>query len=124
MNQNQISDYNRRYAIIPVIKFIKWTFLFYNTIISFQFLDFLVQNPGNGLDVLIRFTYASGWGYLIFMGPFIFIVVTIEYFFKQTNLGNIPQGTTIYESIVRPTVMIGAIKLISPKIEEAKNKID
>ena len=78
----------------------------------------------NLLESIIRLTYASGWGYLIVIGPIILMLLTIEYFMKQTNLENIPKNTTLYESITRPTLMYGSIKIISPKIEEENNKID
>jgi hypothetical protein len=52
------------------------------------------------------------------------MVATIEYFMKQTNLENIPKDTTIYESITRPTLMYGSIKIISPKIDIENDKIN
>ena len=88
------------------------------------FLKFLVENPISILEAIIKLIYASGWGYLIIIGPFILMVVTIEYFMKQTNLENIPKDTTIYESITQPTLMYGSIKIISPKINTENDKIN
>ena len=127
MNQNHITTQTRthsRYALIPIIKFVKWSFLLYNMLLFISFLKFLVENPISILEAIIRLIYASGWGYLIFIGPFILMVATIEYFMQQTNLENIPKDTTIYESITQPTLMYGSIKIISPKINLDNDKID
>jgi hypothetical protein len=124
MNQNHINNNPSSYALIPIIKVVKWTFLVYNAILFYRFLDFLVQNPVIRLEVIIQLTYASGWGYLVFIGPFILLLATIEYFIKQTFLENIPKDTTIYESITRPTLMYGSIKIISPKIDAENDKIN
>ena len=115
MNQNHVTSTHSGYALISIIKFVKWSFLLYNMLLFIAFLQFLVENPISILESIIRLIYASGWGYLIIIGPFILMVATIEYFMKQTNLENIPKNTTIYESITHPTTMYGQIKVIFPK---------
>ncbi|MHA1947600.1 MAG: hypothetical protein ACXAC6_03090 [Candidatus Hodarchaeales archaeon] len=124
MNQKHVTSTHSNYALIPIIKVVKWSFLLYNMLLFIAFLKFLVENPISILEAIIRLIYASGWGYLIIIGPFILMVVTIEYFMKQTNLENIPKDTTIYESITQPTLMYGSIKIISPKINLNDDKID
>ena len=124
MNQSHISNAHTKYALIPIIKVVKWSFFIYNIFLFIAFLHFLQKHPMNLLESIIKLTYASGWGYLIVIGPIILMLLTIEYFMKQTNLENIPKNTTLYETITRPTLMYGSIKIISPKIEEEISKID
>ena len=124
MNQNHVTSTHSRYALIPIIKFVKWSFLLYNVLLFIAFLQFLVENPISILESIIRLMYASGWGYLIVIGPIILMLITIEYFMKQTNLENIPKDTTIYESITQPTLMYGSIKIISPKVNTENDKFD
>ena len=112
MNQNRNIRLNTADALIPVIKFVKWTYIPYLIILFLHFLDTLVKNPTNLLEATRLFIYASGWGYLIILGPFILIVAGINYFISQANLDNIPKDTTLYEAITQPTMMYGPMKMI------------
>ncbi len=115
MNQNRNIRLNTADALIPVIKFVKWTYIPYLIILFLHFLDTLVKNPTSLLEATKIFIYASGWGYLIILGPFILIVAGINYFMNQTNLANIPKDTTLYEAVTQPTIEYGPIKIIFSK---------
>lgn len=124
MSQNQNIRLNTADAIIPVIKFVKWTYIPYLIILFLHFLDSLVKNPTNLLEATRIFMDFSGWGYLIIFGPFILIVTGINYFISQANLDNIPKDTTLYESITQPTMEYGPIKIIFSKPSEETDNME
>jgi len=124
MSHNQNNRLNTADAIIPVIKFVKWTYIPYLIILFLHFLDSLVKNPTNLLEATKIFMDFSGWGYLIIFGPFILIVTGINYFISQANLDNIPKDTTLYESITQPTMEYGPIKIIFSKPSEETDKVE
>jgi hypothetical protein len=112
MNQNHFTKSNSTHVIIPIIKLVKWTYLPYLAILLLVFFDSLWKYPTDLLKAVIGLNYASGWGYVIIMGPFISIVVGIEYFLRKTTLANIPKDTTLYAAITKPSVMYGPLKMI------------
>ena len=124
MNQNQNIRLNTADALIPVIKFVKWTYIPYLSILFLHFLDSLVKNPTSLLEATKIFMDFSGWGYLIIFGPFILIVAGINYFISLANLDNIPKDTTLYESITRPTMEYGPIKIIFSKPNVETDKVE
>ena len=121
MNSNQTSTTYKVYSFFSPVTFVKYSFLIYNSLLFLAFLEFLINNKGDLLIGIITYIYHSGWGYVIFMSPALFIVFSIDYFLKYTHIEKLPKETTIYEAITRPTLMYGSIKVISPKLEDKDN---
>ncbi len=118
MTQNHNSYSSSSPGYLSIIKIVKWTFLPY---FAFQFLQYLSnvsRNPTSFIEYTIWFLEVSGWGYILFGGPFVLIGLTVNYFMSKTYLINIPADTTLYEIVTRPIIMVGNMKLILPEIDE------
>ena len=52
--------------------------------------------------------------YFIFMIPFLLVSILFLYIVQLTNPSNLPKGTTLYQIMHSPNIMIGAIKIVAP----------
>jgi hypothetical protein len=67
--------------------------------------------PDRSIDALIEFLI---YFYSCFITVFLLSAVVFFSLVHLTHPKNLPKGTTLYQSIHSPTMMIGAIKIIHP----------
>ena len=54
----------------------------------------------------------------VIISPILLLIASFAYLTKVSALARIPQNTTLYESIMHPTIQYGPLRLIMPMIEE------